>query len=147
MKSPSSAPTVKATFADWKSVSATNAPLYQTADLIKKDAGLSAEVTRIAATSSDPRTRAALALQLVQDKVRYLFNGMALGAYVPATPSETWARKFGDCKAKTMLLVALLRELGIEAEPMLVNATTRGSAADRLPAFQAFDHIDRKSVV
>ena len=129
------------TFADWKSVSATNAPLYQTADLIKKDVGLSAEVTRIAATSPDPRTRAALALQLVQDKVRYLFNGMALGAYVPATPSETWARKFGDCKAKTMLLVALLRELGIEAEPMLVNATTRGSAADRLPAFQAFDHI------
>ncbi len=134
-------------FPDWKTVSRVNRELYDTTGQLAKDDGLKAEVAKIAATTTDPRTRAAMALQLVQDKVRYLFNGMALGAYVPASPKETWSRKFGDCKAKTFLLLTILRELGIEAEPMLVSATTAGASGDRLPSFQAFDHIVARAKV
>ena len=31
-------------------------------------------------------------------------------------------RRFGDCKAKTALLLAVLAELGIQAEPVLVDS-------------------------
>jgi hypothetical protein len=58
-------------------------------------------------------------LRLVEDKTRYLFLGMGDGGYKPAPADETWSRRFGDCKGKTVLLLALLRELKIEAEPVL----------------------------
>jgi hypothetical protein len=53
----------------------TMAPLYKTDGAIAPGSPLAAEVAKIAAASSDPRTRAALALRLVQEQVRYLFRG------------------------------------------------------------------------
>ena len=54
----------------------------------------------------------------MQDKVRYVFLGMNTGGYVPADADVTWARRFGDCKGKTTLLLAVLHELGIaESHP------------------------------
>lgn len=128
-------------FPDWPTTSKVAAGLYDPGNDALTDAGLKAEVARIASASTDPRTRAAMALRLVQDNIRYVFNGMAGGNYTPSRPSETWARKYGDCKAKTLLLIALLRELGIEAEPVLVNATLGDFGADRLSGFQLFDHV------
>ncbi len=128
-------------FGNWTKVSAISAVHYKTDGLIKADASLAAEVSRIAAETSDPRARTAAALRVVQDKVRYLFNGMALGDYVPASPAETWTRRYGDCKGKTLLLLAMLRELGVAAEPVLVNVSYPGAALDLLPGFQAFDHV------
>ena len=44
------------------------------------------------------------------------------GNYRPAGADETWERKYGDCKSKTALLLALLRGLDIQAEAVLANA-------------------------
>ncbi|MDQ0251639.1 tetratricopeptide (TPR) repeat protein [Sphingomonas kyeonggiensis] len=129
------------TFANWEEVSRTMAPLYQTDGAIAPDGPIAAEVAKIAAASSDPRTRAAMALQLVQEQVRYLYRGMDGGNYVPQTPAQTWTLRYGDCKAKTLLLTAMLRALGIEAEPALVNATLGDNVPNRIPAPAAFDHV------
>jgi tetratricopeptide (TPR) repeat protein len=128
-------------FADWKEVSTVAAALYQPRPADLQNAALKAEAAQIAARSAKPQERAADALRLVQEKVRYLFNGMAQGNYTPSSASETWSRRYGDCKAKTMLLLTLLRELGIEAEPALVNASAGDWVSKFLPGFQAFDHI------
>ncbi|WP_198351188.1 DUF3857 domain-containing protein [Flavisphingomonas formosensis] len=128
-------------FKDWATVSRVMAPLYAKALALAQDSAVKAEAARIAKTTSDPRTRAELALQLVQDNVRYLFLGMDDGGYVPAAAELTWTRRFGDCKAKTVLLIALLRELGIEARPVLVNTERGDFVAERLPAVSAFDHV------
>jgi transglutaminase-like putative cysteine protease len=82
-----------------------------------------------------------MALRLVQDQIRYVFLGMNLGGYTPASAETTWARRFGDCKGKTALLVALLRELGIDAEPALVSTTAGDGLDQRLPTLQLFDHV------
>jgi tetratricopeptide (TPR) repeat protein len=129
------------TFANWEEVSRTMAPLYKTDGAIAPDGPLAAEVAKIAAASSDPRTRAAMALQLVQEQVRYLYRGMDGGNYVPQTPAQTWTLRYGDCKAKTVLLIAMLRALGIEAEPALVNSTLGDNVSNRMPAPAAFDHV------
>ncbi|MHA6719178.1 DUF3857 domain-containing protein [Sphingomonas sp. RS6] len=129
------------TFADWQSVSKTMAPYYRTEGAIAPGSPLAAEVARIAKASSDPRTRAAMALRLVQDEVRYLFRGMDNGNYVPQKPADTWSLRYGDCKAKTLLLTALLRALDIEAEPALVSSSMGDLVAARLPSPAAFDHV------
>ncbi|WP_395333949.1 tetratricopeptide repeat protein [Novosphingobium sp. BL-8H] len=130
------------TFRDWADVSRTFAPLYATKGLIADGSPLAIEADRIAAGSTDPLTRTQTALQLVQDKVRYLAVQMNGGNYTPQTPGETWQLRYGDCKAKTLLLLALLDRLGIEAEAVTASAT--GGAFDlprRLPSAAVFDHV------
>jgi tetratricopeptide (TPR) repeat protein len=128
-------------FPDWASVSEAFLPLYLSASKLGADSAVSEQARRIAALTADPKRRAELALALVEDQIRYLFLAMDDGGYVPAAADVTWSRRFGDCKAKTVLLVALLRELGIEARPVLVNTDQGDFVAARLPMMRAFDHV------
>jgi tetratricopeptide (TPR) repeat protein len=128
-------------FADWQAVSRTAAPLYVTEGVIKAGGALEKRIDQIAKASSDPRVRAGLALQMVQDDVRYLYSGLDNGNYVPQQPEETWSLRYGDCKAKTLLLLATLRRLGISADAALVHSKEGDALIDRLPMFGAFDHV------
>jgi tetratricopeptide (TPR) repeat protein len=129
------------TFSGWDGVSRVMAPLYETTGLIAPGSPLMAEVEKIRAKSADPKMRVALAVRLVQDEVRYLFNGMDGGNYLPQSPADTWARRYGDCKAKSLLLLSILHALGIEAEAMLVHITLGDLVPSRLPSAAAFDHV------
>jgi transglutaminase-like putative cysteine protease len=128
-------------FKNWNEVSRLMAPLYAKASTIPETSPIVAEADAIAAKTTDPKARAFAALQLVEDKTRYFFIGMGDGSYVPADADSTWARRFGDCKAKTALLLALLRRLGVDAEPVLVNLGA-GDGIDELPpSVAAFNHV------
>jgi len=130
------------TFADWPDVSRTFFPLYRPKGLIADGTPLAAEADRIAAASSDPLARTQAALQLAQDQVRYLALNMNAGNYTPQSPEETWKLRYGDCKAKTLLLLALLDRLGIEAEAVLASARGGGHALlKHLPSAAVFDHV------
>ncbi|MGN6374895.1 MAG: DUF3857 domain-containing protein, partial [Sphingomonas sp.] len=135
------------TFADWQSISRVMAPLYATDGAIAPGSPLAAEVAKIKAATDDPTKRAALALALVQDKVRYLFKGMDNGNYVPQKPADTWQLRYGDCKAKTLLLLALLHALDIEAEPVLANIGLGDAVPTRLPIPGAFNHVFVRAMV
>ena len=128
-------------FASWGSLSQHFSPLYTKAAMLSPQSTLVAEIAHIRRAFADPRDRASAALAFVQDKVRYVFLGLNLGGYVPAAADLTWARRFGDCKGKTVLLLAMLRGLGISADPVLVS-TTQGDGLDkRLPVASDFDHV------
>ena len=127
-------------FTDWQGVSHTFAPLYAKAVALAPSSPIKAEAAKIAAQTTDPKRRAELALALVQQQIRYLYLGMDDGGFVPASADQTWVRRFGDCKAKTVLLVALLNELGVTARPVLVNTKQGDLVAARLPTMESFDH-------
>lgn len=129
------------TFASWTDLSRTIAPVYATAGTIRDGGALAAEVDRIAAATADPKARADAALRVVQNEIRYLYRGMENGNYVPQAPEATWSLRYGDCKAKTLLLLAMLDRLGIAARPALVNSTLGDLLRDRLPTLSAFDHV------
>lgn len=129
-------------FADWASVSRHFAPLYVKAATLTPSSPLIAEGQRIAAAYRTPLDRAAAALKLVQQDVRYVYVGLNGGNLQPATAEETWKRRYGDCKAKTVLLLALLKQLGVDAEPVLVNSGGDDDGLEqRLPMPQLFDHV------
>ena len=135
-------PVVEAsTFADWAAVAAVMAPLYRTAGTIPPGGPLAAEVARIKAASADPKVRTAMALQSVQSEVRYLFNGLNGGNYVPQTPEKTWSVRYGDCKAKTLLLLAMLDALDVKAEAVMANPQLGDYLPSRLPSAAAFNHV------
>lgn len=128
-------------FPDWKSVASAMAPLYQTKDSIPAGSELAAKIDAIAARSNDPLVRMADALQMVQDEVRYQLIALGTGNYVPQSPTDTWSKRYGDCKAKTLLLLAILDRLGIEAEPVLANIKRGDSVVENVPSAMAFDHV------
>ncbi len=77
----------------------------------------------------------------MQDKVRYVFLGLSDGGLVPADADLTWQRRFGDCKGKTVLLLALLHGLGIAADPAIVSSQLGDGMDERLPMVGLFDHV------
>jgi tetratricopeptide (TPR) repeat protein len=128
-------------FADWSQASALMAPLYAKATTLEPGSPLNAEIDRIRTAYPTAEGRVAAALRLVQEQIRYVALSMGEGGYVPASADDVWRSRFGDCKGKTTLLLALLHGLDIKAEGALV-ATTVGDGLDqRLPLLAWFDHI------
>ena len=130
-----------ATFKDWADVSRVMAPLYATPESTNPNDPILAEAAAIMKVDPTPIGRAERALELVQQKIRYLAVGMNGGNYVPQKPERTWAVRYGDCKAKTLLLLTLLRAMKIEAEPVLANIGLGDIVPDRLPSPMAFNHV------
>ena len=129
-------------FADWGALSRHFAPLYERAATLDANSPIKREASRIATAQTSPLDRASAALKLVQQDVRYIYVGLDGRNLTPAPADETWQRRYGDCKGKTALLLALLRELGIDAEPVLVNSSGADDGLDqRLPVPQYFDHV------
>lgn len=134
-------------FADWQDVSKVMAPLYGTKGTIPAGSPLETEVARIMAAEQDPLKRAALALRSVQDNIRYLAVGMDGGNYVPQTPEKTWSVRYGDCKAKTLLLLAMLHAMKIDAEPVLASIGLDDLVTEGLPSAAAFNHVFVKAKI
>jgi transglutaminase-like putative cysteine protease len=134
-------------WASWAEISRAMWPYYAKAMSLEAQSPIRAEAAAIAAAHPDAKGRAYAALQVVEDQTRYFLLAIDQGGYVPAAADDTWRRKFGDCKGKTILLLALLKELGISAEPVLVNAGAGDGLDERLPSLGAFNHVMVKAVI
>lgn len=80
------------------------------------------------------------ALQFVQDDIRYLGIENGVNSHVPTDPSVVFARGYGDCKDKALLLCTILRSMGIEATPVLVSTGLRERVKGLIATPWAFDH-------
>ncbi|HEX5055651.1 MAG TPA: DUF3857 domain-containing transglutaminase family protein [Gammaproteobacteria bacterium] len=104
-----------------------------------------AEIARIAAgiakDAAGPEQRIARALQYVQNQVRYFGIEIGENSHRPSKAEETLARRYGDCKDKTVLLLSILRALGIEAYAALVNSRMNRELKEVLPGISMFDHV------
>jgi hypothetical protein len=129
-------------FPSWTALSQRFSGLFVDAAKLSPTSPLKQEAARIAASNTGAMERAQAALALVQQQVRYVYVGLNGGNFRPATADETWQRRYGDCKGKTALLLALLGELGIEAKPVLVrNGGSDDGFDKRLPNPSLFDHV------
>jgi hypothetical protein len=126
-------------FASWTDVTRWAEPLYAVDS--SPHPQLDAVVAELRAKAQSPEQQAIDALAFVQQEVRYLGIEMGAGSHRPSEPEEVLRRRFGDCKDKSRLLVALLTRLGLEAAPALVHSRGREAVHARLPSPYAFDHV------
>jgi hypothetical protein len=106
----------------------------------KPSKGLTELIDKIKGETDEPTKRLEKALQFVQDEIRYTGLEAGIGGYKPRKPADVFGQRFGDCKDKSLLLCYMLKELGIEAYPALVNTTDRKGIIDWLPSPNAFNH-------
>lgn len=126
-------------FRDWGEVSRWAVPLYAVPKLPAGE--LRTEVDRIRQTHADPGDQVVAVLQFVQKNIRYMSVVIGAGSYTPSPPGVVLARRFGDCKDKTLLTLTMLKALGIEARAGLVNTRIREGVMQRIPSAAAFDHV------
>jgi transglutaminase-like putative cysteine protease len=132
-------------FASWDEVAHWASKLFVTTPATK--AAIDPLVTRIRSQHPAQADQALAAIRFVQDEVRYLGIEMGRNSHEPRSPEETLTQRWGDCKDKSLLLVTLLRELGIEAWPAMVNTRLRKHVEDRLPSPFEFDHVITQAVI
>ncbi|MGC3960112.1 MAG: DUF3857 domain-containing protein [Verrucomicrobiota bacterium] len=127
-------------FKDWARVVDWALPLYPTTPT-NLPAELQQLIEEWQRTGPTDEERARLALEFVQDELRY--TGLELGpdSYRPTPAAETFQKRFGDCKGKTLLLCTILHAMNFEAWPALVNTADREAIAPRLPSPFAFNHV------
>lgn len=124
-------------FKTWAEVSQWALKLFQTSAPLSPELSRKiAEWKRINGRESQVLT----VLRFVQDDVRYFGIEIGASSEKPADPSIVFARRFGDCKDKSLLFVTILRALGFEAYPVLVNATLGRALEGWQPSDSAFDH-------
>lgn len=125
-------------YRDWHALASWAVPLYEIVP--KAGPAIRAEVERIAASSQDPAERLLAVLHFVQAQIRYLGVEVGAGAHAPSSPELVLRRRFGDCKDKARLMVAMLKVLGIEADVALVNTRTGRGIAQLQPGPDLFNH-------
>jgi transglutaminase-like putative cysteine protease len=123
----------------WEEVVRSTLSFYTGSDALPAD--LAARVDDIAAAFPAAEDRITEALRLVQDEVRYVSSVIGEGAFVPRTPAEVMQLGYGDCKDKSVLLVAMLRRLGIEAHPALAHLSAGRRLPKVAPSPVSFDHV------
>lgn len=79
-------------------------------------------------------------VDFVQNQVRYLGLGGGVFSITPQHPEEVLARRFGDCKDMSRLLVSLLEAADIQALVMLVSTEFIDCLDQLLPGLSAFQH-------
>lgn len=96
-------------------------------------------IKNIIDSNKNPEDQFITVMRFIQDEIQYRgIAGPELSR--PSDPSLVFRRRFGDCKDKTLLAITILKELGIEAYPALVNTNEREAIHTALPSFHIFDH-------
>ncbi|MFH1499974.1 MAG: transglutaminase domain-containing protein [Verrucomicrobiota bacterium] len=84
------------------------------------DSKVEAIADEIAAAHAGRMERIRAAYERVAE-LRYVAIDLGIGAFRPRSPGKVWRQRYGDCKDKANLLVAILRRMDIPAEFVLVN--------------------------
>ena len=76
----------------------------------------------------------------MQENIRYVFAHLGRGGYEPHSTDNIVLNGYGDCKDQTILTIALLRELNINAFPALVSTSNISPPNKNIPQIR-FDHM------
>ena len=95
----------------------------------------------LSAVVSSQRTQADSVRALyswVSREFRYVSVSLGIAGYQPRTPATILQSRYGDCKDKATLFIALAQRMGLHAYPVLLSSF--GGVDSALVSVQAFDH-------
>jgi uncharacterized protein DUF3857/transglutaminase superfamily protein len=75
----------------------------------------------------------------VAQDFRYVSLSLGIGGFQPRRPAAVLETRYGDCKDKATLFIALAQRMGVHAYPVLLSSN--GGIARDLPSALAFDHM------
>lgn len=125
-------------FASWADVAQWAMPLYDDAAAV--DPTVQSLADQLAA-DQDAAGKVMAALHFVQQEIRYLGMEDGIGSHRPRHAADTLYRRYGDCKDKTVLLMALLKAMGFKPSAALVSLDQGAGLPNQQPSPYLFDHV------
>lgn len=90
--------------------------------------------------TTDRREIVARSLAWIQKRIRYAGVEVGESSVVPRPPQTVLTNRYGDCKDKATLLVAMLRQAGLKAHVALLRAGEDFDVPNELPGLGMFNH-------
>lgn len=93
-------------------------------------AALQTKLHALTDSCADPRQKLLRVYHLLEDETRYVSIQLGIGGMRPASAADVCKYGFGDCKGLSNLMVAMLREVGIEADYVVIGTRHEDLPAD-----------------
>ena len=126
------------TFASWQQLGRWYAQLI--APQFQLDDALRQQLDKLLQGKSTDQEKIAAIHQFVLRNTHYVALEFGIYSFKPYPVSQTYARRFGDCKDMASLMIALLRAAGIPAEIALVRTRRMGDIDAGATSISVFDH-------
>jgi len=114
---------------------------------LKSGSRLEAVIASQGASATTERERAEALFGWVQSNLRYVAIYLGLDGFRPHKTEDILENRYGDCKDKSVVLAAALREVGIEAWLTMVRTSDLGTIENALPSPGYFNHLIVQAIV
>lgn len=104
-------------------------------------AGEVAKIESLVRGIDEPVSRARALYHYLQDYTRYINVSLKLGGFQSYAPSYVSVNKYGDCKALTYYMRAMLQQVGIESFPVVIKAGDKKEKIDESFPASEFNHM------
>ncbi len=108
---------------------------------IKQDKAIKSKVNELTADITSEQEKIQSIYDCVQSKIRYVAIEIKRGRVIPHKPIKVFTNKYGDCKDKAFLLITMLKEIGIDAFPVLSRTASSGKIVEGFVSGQQFNHM------
>lgn len=122
----------------WKSMGLWLYHLDEGRDLLSADAIHA--VREVTKNSITDREKIAALYRMLGENTRYVNISLGIGGFQPMSASEVWRQGFGDCKALSNEMKAMLKVAGISSHLVAIGSDVRNLMRD-MPNFQQMDHM------
>ena len=126
------------TFANWNDLARWYVDIIT--PQFKLDGELRDALARITAGATTEQEKIHAIHEFVLRNTHYVAMEFGIYSYKPYAVSQVYARRFGDCKDKASLMIALMRAAGIDAELALVRTRKLGDVDGRATSLAVFNH-------
>jgi tetratricopeptide (TPR) repeat protein/transglutaminase-like putative cysteine protease len=126
------------TYRDWESVGEWYWNLIR--DQFLLHAGAKAQAVQITAGLQTEREKIVAIHNYVVQNTRYIGLEFGIHGHKPYPAYKVYARKFGDCKDKAGLMIAMLKEIGVDACMVAIRIKSRGRIEPEPASLAVFNH-------
>jgi Domain of Unknown Function with PDB structure (DUF3857)/Transglutaminase-like superfamily len=115
---------VASTFKDWRELSRYGASLN--VGKTEPSDAMRAKVRELTDGLTSEEAKITAIFRFVARQVRYMGSSMDLGAFIePHAASYTFEKQYGVCRDKSLLMMAMLREIGVDSYDTIINVSQR----------------------
>jgi hypothetical protein len=113
---------IASTFKDWSELSRYGDSLN--VGKVDSNEALKAKVAELTKDCPTEEEKILAIFRYVSRKVRYMGSSMDLGAFIePHQATYTFEKQYGVCRDKSILMMAMLKEIGVKAYDAMINVS------------------------
>lgn len=104
-------------------------------------ADMKTEVNNITASAGSDKEKIDRLYSYMQENMRYVSVQLGVGGWQPFSAEYVSTKKYGDCKALSNFMMAMLKEVGIESYPVLIRSGDLNYEVEEDFTTPSFNHM------